>query len=716
MWGGLYLHRQHQFRRFHAGQLSLICFQLAIKNRHRYRFEFFANNEREGMIMFKRRKKYPNNVRIGYVLLVLIASFLITSSSTLAQQRPLQPQMQLPAQKTITTPTQRLPVKQQMPAQTTVTTQKDSMFPNATKVPAAGFFTSGRPKLIVLVHGATDGPENMPLIGKLQHARYYWGFRFVCGLMGGGGNELFTLSNYILNAGNWKEGSYTTPVSSNLPNYAVEEIIGNHLLSNTRDFSQSNIKVLLTHRDGSKSLEDQADAALNQIFELYNNIYRNQNEPQIILLAHSMGGLVSRYILSDPYRIGTRNSFRANFIRNRTLCLITLATPHEGSPLAAIAQGLGQLMLNQQPPYIRDLLLPQRESPLKPLVEYLGLNRPSLVALRVDRATSNNQTIMAPFRAQRADQSLIPIYVLSGRDPSGGSLNNPNLQRVNLGNNLRDQMETAGLVLADQVFKNMDFRGWGPPPAGFGNLDKIQRVSFNQIVATNVQEIRNHMDPVIRQVVDRLGGIIAISGIKPFDVNAPLYLNQKWTVGTRNVQVPFKHWECGNYRAPWDDIRELNIEALVTFFRNLGYDLGQMVSCMDPQRWTLKDSVWVPTIALTPMGSQPPSDREFDNDGLVGIDSGVALHLGQREAMFFDHTRLWQIGTKQDGTPLLAYGSWYRYFDGPFNSCNHGLITRDGNVGQWLYRYIIRSVGPVPGAYWISLYPGGPRPAPPANP
>jgi hypothetical protein len=118
------------------------------------------------------------------------------------------------------------------------------------------------------------------------------------------------------------------------------------------------------------------------------------------------------------------------------------------------------------------------------------------------------------------------------------------------------------------------------------------------------------------------------------------------------------------------------------------------------------------------MGTQPPTDGEADNDGLVGLDSSLGLTLGQAQTLFFDHSRQWQVGWKPDSTPLMGVGSWYRYFDGPWNSCNHGTIFRNANVGNWLFQNIINVAGPVPRAQGVSYYPmqAQPRQAPLAAP
>jgi len=605
----------------------------------------------------------------------------------------------------------------------------DSEFPKALMVPKSNFFSPNRPKIIVLLHGATNTPDNdmspkdengKEIIETLKHPRYYWGFYFVQSLLGTTGSYLYTFSNARLNANNWPEGAYDTPVPgiSRLPTIAVSPLVHkkdrrylryvqDHFISTSS--TRRDLSLMLTHRDGSRSLSEQADTALNQIFELYNKIFDNNNEPQIILVAHSMGGLVSRYILSNPYRSANKNLFRANFIRNRTICLLTMATPHEGSPLADKLQQIANLVDTRQP-WVVNIMRPLGGlglTPRKLIDRFLGFSDPDIYDLKVPRLLQLNRSVIAPQKAARNDGTLIPIYAISGRDPSNGRLNQPHLPRIAFGNDIRNKMDTAGLVLIDQALKRIDSRGWGSPPSGSRNLDWIQRVSLQQIIETNKKEVEKLLNnnKCLKLIVGRLGGIIRTSGLRSFNFDFPVYLDKKWMARIVWKGVPFKHWECGAFRIPWEDMKNFDIVKAGNFLiNNLQYNLKQLAGCAtDPGKWKLKFTINIPTVGLV-IGSGRPFDNERDNDGMVGFDSALGLKLGQNYINYFDHTKQWAVGTNRDGTPRTAYGSWYRIYSGSWDKDNHGTIVRNALAAQWIHQNIVRTAGPVAGRGHFSYY------------
>jgi hypothetical protein len=603
----------------------------------------------------------------------------------------------------------------------------DSEFPEALMVPKSNFFSPTRPKIIILLHGATNTPDNdmspkdengNVIIGTLKFPRYYWGFYFARSLLGTTGSDLYTFSNARLNANNWPEGAYDTPVPgiSRLPTVAVSPAVNkrdylryvqDHFISTSS--TRRDLSLMLTHRDGSRSLSEQADKAVNQIFEFYNRIFSNNNEPQIILIAHSMGGLVSRYILSNPFNSASKNWFRANFIRNRTICLLTLATPHEGSPLADKLQQIANLVDTRQP-WVVNIMRPLEGlgvTPRKLIDRFLGASDPDIYDLKVPRLLQLNRSVIAPQMAARNDGTLIPIYAISGRDPSNGRLNQPHLPQIAFGNDIRNKMDTAGLVLIDQAFKIIDSRGYGPPPSGSANVDWIQRVSLQDIIKTNKTEVERLLNnnACLKLIVNRLGGIIRTSGLTSFDFNFPVYLDKKWMARVVWKDVPFKHWECGSFRIPWDDMKNFDIVKAVDFLiKNLKYNLQQLAGCAtDPRNWQFKNTIKIPTIGLV-TGSGRPFDNERDNDGMVGFASGLGLTLGQNYINYFDHTKQWAVGTNRDGTPRTAYGSWYRFYSGLWDKDNHGTILRNGGAANWIFNKIVRSAGPVSGPGPLSYY------------
>ncbi len=620
---------------------------------------------------------------------------------------------------TVTPPRQTVPVS-------SPPVYKDPDFPDAKAAPLRGFFDRSRPKLVVLVHGATSDPDRTRdrVLNTLEWVRAYWGYRMVRAILGAGhpGRPLYTFSGQRLDSRTWPEGAhYITPALSRLPTVAVDEnrwddyFITTSRVVTRRGARQPPVSVLLTHRNGGKSLETQARQAVNQIFTLYNrclNAYPEFEEPQIILVAHSMGGLVSRYILCNAFSLRDRAArFRADFIRNRTICLVTLATPHEGSPAADAVDRLVR-ELTQVPPFLQGIF------------DGLGIQNPMEYLLRqtplgsaYDEATRDlmvsrmhwlNRGPLEPARAIRSDGTLIPIYAVGGRTPDRGVFNRPYvpqapdlLRAVN--NDFETAAHVAGLVAIDYLFKTRG-ENWGSPPDP--SLDRVQRVSVRVLVETNVQEAVDQIsgNPGFRAAAEAAGGAtqLALRSLRNrFDIYAPMYLDRKWKGQLGSCPFPFPHWVCGNFVLPWKDCRSLTPGCISSVLYNLGYNVGQLFSCALPDSWRKEETIDVPCVQLVPFGSVPPSDGEVDSDGMVPLDSalGWTLGRGRENPRYFDHTRQWLAGGRRQ------WGSWYRYLDGPWNRDNHGSILSNAEVGGWIHHSIVSQAGPLPGPGELSTWP-----------
>lgn len=106
------------------------------------------------------------------------------------------------------------------------------------------------------------------------------------------------------------------------------------------------------------------------------------------IIAHSMGGLDSRYLLSTLKRGRVVKS------------LTTLSTPHRGSPLADIALG------------ITDHLTVSQEDAILALTEFLG---PDVTSAQLDRALKDLAEANAPaFNAANPDASGVAYFSYAG--------------------------------------------------------------------------------------------------------------------------------------------------------------------------------------------------------------------------------------------------------------------------------------------------------------
>ncbi len=589
----------------------------------------------------------------------------------------------------------------QVGTEVTVAT-RDPEFPNASQTPGGGFFNPLRPKLIVLVHG--QAARRDAVSGHLVYARKEWGFKFVRGLLGAGTGDLYTFSNVRLNEQNWPEGAYyIPPLGQNIARIAIDDNnMNDHFVSTAT--GRRDLSVMLTYRDGSQGLAAQASELVNQIFRMYNQTFARDQEPQIILVVHSMGGLASRYVLCNPFRVTTKEHFRSNFLRNRTLHLVTLATPHEGSRLADWTREAADF-LQSNPPLLQKFyeaagLTSARQYWLTTLTV---VNDPSTQHLKTSSMLQMNQGVMAPHRAVRADGTGIPIYALAARSPGGGYLNSPTLQTLSFRSDTRRTYEVVGCVGFDMGVKNSPGNGWGQPPSGSSNLDWVQRVSLKQMVDQRIAAVEQSLHPCLRAIVGRLGGLSVVGALTSFDASFPVYLDSRWETYVSEVQVPFKHWACGEFRVPWDDCKSLDLNCLKSFLLNLGYNLEQLANCLNPANWQLKETVSVPCVKVRPVANTRGADGEIDNDGLVSMDSALGLRLGTSTIEYFDHTKSWSV--RSGSTTTTMNGSWYRFYDGPWNLDNHGSILTNPRVAAWLHTEIIRGAGPIPGPGPRSTWP-----------
>jgi pimeloyl-ACP methyl ester carboxylesterase len=127
------------------------------------------------------------------------------------------------------------------------------------------------------------------------------------------------------------------------PNLVATDVIRNFSISSQYDdLIQSLNTCGFTENGNTPTLavypydwrKDNAYAAKGLAACIDNLVQKMGSDTEISLIAHSMGGLVSRYYLeSDLY------SARSGF--SNVKCLITIGTPHRGSPMA-LAAALGQ--------------------------------------------------------------------------------------------------------------------------------------------------------------------------------------------------------------------------------------------------------------------------------------------------------------------------------------------------------------------------------------
>lgn len=358
------------------------------------------------------------------------------------------------------------------------------------------------PKLIVILHGGTpaktDKPAPLvpePTGGTLDYTRFYFGFDFVRRLMGvGSAVGLKTMSGFELDNASWS--AHGPADADGKVVYTIgcdENKLDDHFIvpGNFVGTGIPKISAFLSHRDGSKELIPQTKAAINQIYDAYvakfgkpKSIIEAKSRPNIILVGHSFGNLVSRMILcapSDPIQgaaLTPEERAKAEALRDKTLCFISLAGPHEGSPLATRAGELVQF-INSMPHEMNDGVKLITGGKVKELFGFIkssldtGENRSLTTAFW----SQLNTGVLAPARAARGNNTLVPIYTLIGNSPGGDFWTDPTNNdqfpsggiMPSLGGNedeRRNAFRSLELMLVDYMLHNVpgSVKTWGKNP------------------------------------------------------------------------------------------------------------------------------------------------------------------------------------------------------------------------------------------------------------
>jgi pimeloyl-ACP methyl ester carboxylesterase len=520
-------------------------------------------------------------------------------------------------------------------------------------------FSPDKPTVVVLLHGATRTLQPEGITGTLEGSRAYWGYSYVAALLET--LMLQTLSGTKLTPATWQTAA-TDDTSKD-----------DHLLQGNNRF------VMFTHRDGSAFLGPQTIAAVQQIYDLYQHLATTLGEePQIVLLAHSMGGLISRYLLSNPevsdpaFALDPSTRQRADFIRDRTLYLITLSTPHTGSRAAdnaltiEKATAMSETLLGQ-------FGLSREDDPQRLAMGFLRAYQDSTQHLRTDTLARLNAPggLLEPHHARRTDGSLVPIYALSGRSPAGGFFENPNMdieaeltlldthsQRMGLGSKLLN--DNLNMIVSDYMMSNFPglSKGWGEATNTLPFLDKVRRYT-----------------PYKRDVK------IAEGNIVPFEGFPTYYLNHAWE-GLRDQPVGFANVEGWlEYLLP---TRDLTMDDVLLESPNMPLTEA-------------REHYLGPNSQYKTAGG-PAADGFIDSDGVVSLDSGLGLFLGTAQSDYFSHEKLWRFGNNEER------GSWYRIIDAPYPQDetgsfpwewgNHSLVQYSPEVASWLEQTIISVAGP----------------------
>jgi len=309
------------------------------------------------------------------------------------------------------------------------TTESFEIYCNQLSNEAPFSFNNEKPKVVILLHGITasisteSGQDNK--VNTIQYPQFYWGYDFLRLLSGGTPTQ-----NLFVKAAprtGLRDSDLSKTLWSNHRNGVVlrNSVKYNSGLAYVLSRPGSDTEVMCTYRDGGAGLMTQTKAAINQIYESYQAYYGDlpaDRQPMIYLLAHSFGGIVCRTILTNPakkdkqgFKLTAEERKRADFIRDRTVWLTTLSTPHTGSPLPGIAI-TGDAVLKDLEKVARNAGFNATANGYKYLKDQVVDGRkPCLQDIKDYKFYDN--AWLNPENATRTNGSLVPIYTLTGANP-----------------------------------------------------------------------------------------------------------------------------------------------------------------------------------------------------------------------------------------------------------------------------------------------------------
>ena len=154
----------------------------------------------------------------------------------------------------------------------------------------------------------------------------------------------------------------------------------------------------VSYRDSSKSLKQQAIYTANQLYAAL------RNDTSIIVVAHSMGNLVTRYIMAAPTTDGLTSyqRYQMHVVGNKVKRLISIAGPHNGSKAAD---------------YVYAIV---KNSLANAIVGMFGINTDAFKDLRPSLWYSWNRGKLAPSTFKRSDGVRPHVYAIGSRDATAG--------------------------------------------------------------------------------------------------------------------------------------------------------------------------------------------------------------------------------------------------------------------------------------------------------
>ncbi|MBL8937484.1 MAG: hypothetical protein JNM69_23180 [Archangium sp.] len=519
-------------------------------------------------------------------------------------------------------------------------------------VPAQQSVTATSPTLVILVHGMSHPVDSqLRLVDTPEYSRGEWSVDFLRGLLGAAPNTAPPLFSFLRPFSDAEYLTVGAPFPSTLTDATVTSNAGlpaNFVTAVPVDVTPAPlgqtpriprpppISAFITYRDSGAGLVESGQRIANQAYlalRWYEQTFKKT--PRLVFVTQSFGGVTSRFVLSAPLTAELTNARvpfdgvtltaedlrRMIYVRDRTMSLVTLGTPHEGSFLADVGVP-AQMALQDVATGLENQVAPNSEAGrfgaslriaaniFPDLTDEAVTTNAALTAAReglaeVQRRLNGralrdlqhpfwervNQGPLHPRRARRAtspilnaSNQLIPVYAGGSRSPGGRAFTGPELSAFTRfgAESPKEQTWIMMTMFADFVIRAARLQGFGSSTttllADFdGQLDRRRRLSdFGAFARERLQAVVGSLSPWAldsTQTTTALDGAIALAFGQGSRVTIPVTLDQEGRFElTGRVRAPALGFSCTDGSSTFRIVMDFGrlLTSLVQTYTNLG--------------------------------------------------------------------------------------------------------------------------------------------------
>jgi hypothetical protein len=466
--------------------------------------------------------------------------------------------------------------------------------------------TGQSPILFIVVHGMSHSAGTSVLtVDSPATSRNEWSVDFLRGLLGaapGARNPLFTFvrpfddADFLTSGATFPATLAEADIAANagLPaNFVSLEPVTPTPPAGLAGLSRPApaASAFITYREAPGGLVQSGQRIANQAYlALRWYELRFRRTPRVVFVAQSFGGLASRFVLSVPttaelqaaqvafdgVTLTTEDTRRMVYVRDRTVSLVTLGTPHQGSFLADLgvpvqttalrmlrvvrgevsgsgseldAFATGMRVLSSQFPALApaSLSVAQARASIEGGFEELDrqVNGRALRDLRHDFWERVNRGPLHPRKARRgasplqnAANQLIPIYAGGSRSPGGRAFTAPELSAFPryAEENDRERTWLAMTMGADLAVRLLRPEGFGrtsnPVLTGFSTqLDRRKRlVDLGAAARGQAQTLAGQLSPWLveqQATPTTIDAFVSLALGPAQGLSVPVYLDQE---------------------------------------------------------------------------------------------------------------------------------------------------------------------------------------------